>query len=82
MFEAEQDGAITEAELAVILKTALGVAELSVSRLFVALDPTDTGKITFGNGERYPKMSRMAHSNSICRKKNIFKPLKYLVLKH
>ncbi|XP_056457455.1 lysophosphatidylcholine acyltransferase 1 [Gadus chalcogrammus] len=53
MFEAEQDGAITEAELAVILKTALGVAELSVSRLFVALDPTDTGKITFDTFRRF-----------------------------
>ena len=52
MFESEQDGAITEAELAVILKTALGVADLSVSRLFTALDPADTGKITFGNGDQ------------------------------
>ncbi|CAL8289339.1 unnamed protein product [Merluccius merluccius] len=47
MFEAEQDGAITEAELAVILKTALGVADLGVSRLFTAMDAADTGKITF-----------------------------------
>lgn len=35
-------------ELAVILKTALGVTHLSVSRLFTAIDPEDTGKITFG----------------------------------
>lgn len=48
MFEAEEDGAITEMELAVILKTALGVTHLSVSRLFTAIDPEDTGKITFG----------------------------------
>uniref|UniRef100_A0A672HX17 Lysophosphatidylcholine acyltransferase 1 n=1 Tax=Salarias fasciatus TaxID=181472 RepID=A0A672HX17_SALFA len=47
MFEAEEDGAITERELAVILKTALGVAHLSVSRLFTAIDTEDTGKITF-----------------------------------
>ncbi|XP_059195235.1 lysophosphatidylcholine acyltransferase 1 [Centropristis striata] len=47
MFEAEEDGAITEMELAVILKTALGVTHLSVSRLFTAIDPEDTGKITF-----------------------------------
>lgn len=47
MFEAEEDGAITEMELAVILKTALGVTHLSVSRLFSAIDPEDTGKITF-----------------------------------
>lgn len=48
MFEAEEDGAITERELAVILKTALGVTHLSVSHLFAAIDVVDTGKITFG----------------------------------
>lgn len=48
MFEAEEDGAITELELAAILKTALGVTRLSVSRLFTAMDAEDTGKITFG----------------------------------
>ena len=48
MFEAEEDGAITETELAVILKTALGVTHLSVSHLFTAIDAEDTGKITFG----------------------------------
>ncbi|TNN79782.1 Lysophosphatidylcholine acyltransferase 1 [Liparis tanakae] len=47
MFEAEEDGAITEMELAVVLKTALGVSHLSVSHLFTAIDPEDTGKITF-----------------------------------
>nr|XP_019946696.1 PREDICTED: lysophosphatidylcholine acyltransferase 1-like [Paralichthys olivaceus] len=47
MFEAEEDGAITEMELAVILKTALGVTHLSVSCLFAAIDSEDTGKITF-----------------------------------
>uniref|UniRef100_A0A3Q2P588 Lysophosphatidylcholine acyltransferase 1 n=1 Tax=Fundulus heteroclitus TaxID=8078 RepID=A0A3Q2P588_FUNHE len=47
MFEAEEDSAITEMELAVILKTALGVAHLDVSRLFTAIDVDDTGKITF-----------------------------------
>uniref|UniRef100_A0A669AW79 Lysophosphatidylcholine acyltransferase 1 n=1 Tax=Oreochromis niloticus TaxID=8128 RepID=A0A669AW79_ORENI len=47
MFEAEEDGAITESELAVILKTALGVSHISVSHLFTAIDVDDTGKITF-----------------------------------
>ncbi|XP_041707949.2 lysophosphatidylcholine acyltransferase 1-like [Coregonus clupeaformis] len=47
MFEAEEDGAITEAELACILKTALGVADLNVSRLFTAIDTEDAGKLTF-----------------------------------
>uniref|UniRef100_A0A3Q2G3T8 Lysophosphatidylcholine acyltransferase 1 n=1 Tax=Cyprinodon variegatus TaxID=28743 RepID=A0A3Q2G3T8_CYPVA len=47
MFEAEEDSAITERELAVILKTALGVTHLKVSRLFTAIDIDDTGKLTF-----------------------------------
>lgn len=52
MFEAEEDGAITEMELAVILKTALGVTHLSVSHLFTAIDAEDTGKITFGKSTK------------------------------
>lgn len=48
MFEAEEDSAITLMELAVILKTALGVTHLGVSRLFKAIDAGDTGKITYG----------------------------------
>lgn len=47
MFESDSEGAITEAELAVILKTALGVSRLSVSRLFSVIDSKDTGKITY-----------------------------------
>ncbi|XP_016105290.1 lysophosphatidylcholine acyltransferase 1-like [Sinocyclocheilus grahami] len=47
MFEAEEDGAITENELMCILRTALGVGELRVSRLFRAIDEEDSGKITF-----------------------------------
>ncbi|XP_016893719.1 lysophosphatidylcholine acyltransferase 1 isoform X2 [Cynoglossus semilaevis] len=47
MFEAAEDDAITETELAVILKTALGVTHLSVSCLFTAIDTEDTGKVTF-----------------------------------
>ncbi|XP_077454268.1 lysophosphatidylcholine acyltransferase 1 [Stigmatopora argus] len=47
MFEAEEDGAITERELAIILKTTLGVTDLSVSSLFAAVDCEDAGKITF-----------------------------------
>ncbi|MEQ2229359.1 hypothetical protein ILYODFUR_018032 [Ilyodon furcidens] len=47
MFEAEEDSAITETELAVILRTALGVTHLNVSNLFTAIDVDDTGKITF-----------------------------------
>ncbi|XP_051722778.1 lysophosphatidylcholine acyltransferase 1 [Ctenopharyngodon idella] len=47
MFEAEEDGAITENELMCVLRTALGVGKLKVNRLFRAIDDEDTGKITF-----------------------------------
>lgn len=51
MFEANEDGAVTESELAVILKTAVGLAHLNVSHLFTAIDADDTGKITFGKSQ-------------------------------
>lgn len=47
MFEADEDGAITENELMCVLRTALGVGKLKVSRLFRAIDDEDSGKITF-----------------------------------
>uniref|UniRef100_A0A8C6UTA7 Lysophosphatidylcholine acyltransferase 1 n=1 Tax=Neogobius melanostomus TaxID=47308 RepID=A0A8C6UTA7_9GOBI len=53
MFESDNDGAITEAELAVILKTALGVSRLSVSRLFSSIDSKDTGKVTYDMFKRF-----------------------------
>lgn len=43
-----QDGDIDEDALSSILKTALGVAELSVTNLFRAIDQEGTGRITFG----------------------------------
>ncbi|KAI4890535.1 hypothetical protein NFI96_019232, partial [Prochilodus magdalenae] len=46
MFEAEEDGAIVEDELAIILNTALGVADLTVCDVFRAIDTEDKGKIT------------------------------------
>lgn len=53
MFESDSEGVVTEAELAVILKTALGVSRLSVSRLFSAIDSKDTGKITYGTFKHF-----------------------------
>ncbi|XP_062847875.1 lysophosphatidylcholine acyltransferase 1 [Trichomycterus rosablanca] len=47
MFQAEEDGGITERELEIILHTALGVTELKVSRLFRAIDVANRGKVTF-----------------------------------
>lgn len=48
MFEAQEDGAVVEEELAVILKTALGIGDFAVSDLFRAIDCQDKGKLTFG----------------------------------
>lgn len=53
MFESEEGGAIVEEELATILRTALGVAELDASPLFAAVDTDDTGKITYDNLEHF-----------------------------
>ncbi|KAI1901904.1 hypothetical protein AGOR_G00039230, partial [Albula goreensis] len=53
MFEAEEDGAIVEEELASILKTALGVPELNVTDFFCAIDIQDKGKITFEEFRRF-----------------------------
>ncbi|XP_042151377.1 lysophosphatidylcholine acyltransferase 1-like [Oncorhynchus tshawytscha] len=46
MYEAKEDRAIVEKELASILRTALGVAEVDVTELFSAIDTLDAGKIT------------------------------------
>uniref|UniRef100_A0AAY4EQ78 Phospholipid/glycerol acyltransferase domain-containing protein n=1 Tax=Denticeps clupeoides TaxID=299321 RepID=A0AAY4EQ78_9TELE len=47
MFGAQEDGAITENELACILKTALGVGDLKVTGLFRAINTQGKGKITY-----------------------------------
>ncbi|KAI5621642.1 lysophosphatidylcholine acyltransferase 1 isoform X1 [Silurus asotus] len=47
MFGAEIDGAVVEDELAVILKSALGVEDFDVGEVFKAVDTQDKGKITF-----------------------------------
>ncbi|XP_021415816.1 lysophosphatidylcholine acyltransferase 1 isoform X2 [Oncorhynchus mykiss] len=46
MYEAKEDRAIVEKDLASILRTALGVAEVDVTELFSAIDTLDAGKIT------------------------------------
>ncbi|EPY89911.1 lysophosphatidylcholine acyltransferase 1 isoform 1 [Camelus ferus] len=48
-----QDGSIDQGALSCILRTALGVAELSVAELFRAIDQEETGKITFADFERF-----------------------------
>lgn len=48
MYGSEEDGSIDEDALSSILKTALGVAELTVTDLFRAIDQEEKEKITFG----------------------------------
>ncbi|KAG2464849.1 PCAT1 acyltransferase, partial [Polypterus senegalus] len=47
MYESPKDKTISEASLACILKTALGVSQLNVTDLFRAIDVEEKGKITF-----------------------------------
>lgn len=47
-----QDGSVEEHALSSILKTALGVAELTVTHLFRAIDQERKGRITFGEWPR------------------------------
>ncbi|MBN3322923.1 PCAT1 acyltransferase, partial [Atractosteus spatula] len=53
MFETEEDGPITEEDLACILKTALGVSELNVADLFCAIDIEERGKISFDDFKNF-----------------------------
>lgn len=48
MYQSKNDKTIVEDDLAVILKTALGVSELSVTDIFRAIDEEEKNKITFG----------------------------------
>ncbi|XP_069913021.1 lysophosphatidylcholine acyltransferase 1 isoform X1 [Oryctolagus cuniculus] len=53
VYGAQEDGSIDEDALSRILKTALGVAELSVTELFRAIDADDNGRITFDDFRRF-----------------------------
>lgn len=48
MHGSQEGGSIDEDTLSSILKTALGVAELTVTGLFRAIDQEEKGRITFG----------------------------------
>uniref|UniRef100_A0A8C0I2A1 Lysophosphatidylcholine acyltransferase 1 n=1 Tax=Balaenoptera musculus TaxID=9771 RepID=A0A8C0I2A1_BALMU len=48
MYGSQEDGSIDEHALSSILKTAVGVAELTVTDLFRAIDQEEKGRITFG----------------------------------
>ncbi|KAK1794762.1 hypothetical protein P4O66_009969, partial [Electrophorus voltai] len=60
MFEDKESGTISENELACILRTALGVAELSVTRLFNAIDMAHSGKLTYGEEQGADGRSTLA----------------------
>ncbi|KAJ8791119.1 hypothetical protein J1605_020789 [Eschrichtius robustus] len=53
MYGSQEDGSIDEHALSSILKTAVGVAELTVTDLFRAIDQEEKGRITFADFERF-----------------------------
>ncbi|XP_053330912.1 lysophosphatidylcholine acyltransferase 1-like [Spea bombifrons] len=57
MYESEGSKTIVEEDLAIILKTALGVSELNVTDLFRAIDEEDKGKITYDDFNRFAEMN-------------------------
>uniref|UniRef100_A0A8D2A9R8 Lysophosphatidylcholine acyltransferase 1 n=1 Tax=Sus scrofa TaxID=9823 RepID=A0A8D2A9R8_PIG len=53
MYGSQEGGSIDEDTLSSILKTALGVAELTVTGLFRAIDQEEKGRITFDDFKRF-----------------------------
>ncbi|XP_043833110.1 lysophosphatidylcholine acyltransferase 1 [Dromiciops gliroides] len=53
MYESQEDGSIRAEDLACILKTAIGVAELNVTDFFRAIDEEKKEKITFADFSRF-----------------------------
>lgn len=53
MYGSAEDGSIGEDALSSILRTALGVAELPVTRLFQAIDKEGKGRVTFADFARF-----------------------------
>ncbi|KAG8512385.1 Lysophosphatidylcholine acyltransferase 1 [Galemys pyrenaicus] len=56
MYGQQEDGSVDEDALSSILKTALGVAELPVTRLFRAIDEEEKGRITVDDFTRFAEM--------------------------
>ncbi|XP_004678109.1 PREDICTED: lysophosphatidylcholine acyltransferase 1 [Condylura cristata] len=56
MYGRQEDGSVDEDALSSILKTALGVAELPVTRLFRAIDEEDRGRVTFDDFASFAEM--------------------------
>ncbi|XP_006121172.2 lysophosphatidylcholine acyltransferase 2 [Pelodiscus sinensis] len=47
LFDIDDDGSITEEQFACILRSALGVPDLDVSKLFKEIDTDNSGKVTY-----------------------------------
>ncbi|XP_042551107.1 lysophosphatidylcholine acyltransferase 1 [Dipodomys spectabilis] len=56
MYGSPEDGSVDEDRLSCILRTALGVAELTVTDLFQAIDHEEKGRITFADFSRFAEM--------------------------
>lgn len=61
MYGSPEDGGVAEGDLSCILKTALGVAELTVTDLFRAIDEKEKGTITFGEWRRGHLPQQQSH---------------------
>lgn len=48
LFDADEDGTVTEEEFAHIIQAALGVPDLDVSMLFKEIDADETKKLSYG----------------------------------
>ncbi|OCT74383.1 lysophosphatidylcholine acyltransferase 1 isoform X2 [Xenopus laevis] len=57
MYQSEDRKTIVEEDLAVILKTVLGISELNVSDLFRVIDQENVGKITYDEFNRFAIMN-------------------------
>ncbi|XP_072267975.1 lysophosphatidylcholine acyltransferase 1 [Pyxicephalus adspersus] len=57
MYQSKNNKTIVEEDLAVILKTALGVSELNVTDIFRAIDEEEKGKITFEDFDRFAEQN-------------------------
>ncbi|KAK7812715.1 hypothetical protein U0070_011105 [Myodes glareolus] len=56
MYGSPEDGSIDESSLSCILRTALGVSELTVTDLFQAIDQEEKGRITFDDFREFAEM--------------------------
>ncbi|NWQ73545.1 PCAT2 acyltransferase, partial [Columbina picui] len=53
LFDADEDGTVTEEEFAHIIQSALGVPELDVSMLFKEIDANETKKLSYDEFKNY-----------------------------